>query len=355
MIQRLDVDLAADVPVRIEPGRKAWVLVRYQGHVLGDTDLNGSELVSERELRSLLMRKFAAELFWVSRSIVTDVPRPEGKEAFDVSIVVETGGHPARRIDACLVALDALDPRPVEVMMVGHGSQGGDGGEALQLAERNVSIGAARGHIVVFISPRCEPEAGFVKAVSRPFSLSRLGAVVPIFTPRELETPAQVAFDRRFLSRRRFERMLWSGVSDPFFDPTWVHPGIAEGIAYRRLALEEIGGFHATGAGTVRRAEYEALSQIVSAGWAIQSEPDAEIRHLHPRTRAEARHWLAGFLSDRTDLRRTLADEGRSTRSTPVTRVLRRVVGRDVEIQRRLTAAGASARAVLSSSLRGSR
>jgi GT2 family glycosyltransferase len=127
-------------------------------------------------------------------------------------------------------------------------------------------------------------------------------AVTGLVFPAELNTPSQVWFERfNGVARGRgFERAVLSPTT--VSRPSMLYPlppfGIGGNMAFRRSALERIGGFDcALGPGTAAMDgdDTAALSLLLLAGGTVVYQPSAIVHHRHRRDYAELRGLLLGY------------------------------------------------------------
>ncbi|MDQ4142411.1 MAG: glycosyltransferase family 2 protein [Actinomycetota bacterium] len=121
-----------------------------------------------------------------------------------VTVAVMTRNRPGD-LARCLRALQHLTPRPRQVMVVDIGSQH-DQTQAVvdSFGDRVDAPGdpgagwatKVEGDIVAFTDDRCTPHPAWLQALAAAFRDRALGAVSGLVLPAELETEAQVAFER---------------------------------------------------------------------------------------------------------------------------------------------------------------
>jgi glycosyltransferase involved in cell wall biosynthesis len=135
---------------------------------------------------------------------------------------------------------------------------------------------------------------GFVEV---PSADAVTGAVVP----SELETPSQLFFERYGSVRRHrgFARAVFSPATRELQSPLYPLPpfGIGANMAFRRSALERIGGFDcALGAGTLTQTAEDtaAFTALLLSGGTIVYQPTSIVRHQHRRDDAVLHELLRG-------------------------------------------------------------
>ena len=191
-------------------------------------------------------------------------------------------------------------PLPWEVVMVDNGStddtwqvlSGFQGRcEGSVVLAREPVPGLARAHmrglatssgrLVVLIDDDCYPEPDFLLAVHTCFEeeprLGFLGGRIVLHDPEDLRMTIQLLDERREIPPGSF-----------------VPAGLIQGanMAFRREALEEVGGFDVRlGPGTRFNCEdVDVVARVSAAGWRGAYDPRPVVRHHHGRkTPAEAR------------------------------------------------------------------
>jgi GT2 family glycosyltransferase len=157
---------------------------------------------------------------------------------------------------------------------------------------RNRGLTHARGPLIAFTDDDTLVDPGWLSALGETFTRDpRIGCVTGLILPAELETPAQLALDRRNGYRKGYTPRTWSlshPPADPLFPFTAWRFGSGANMAFRTGVLRSLGGFdNATGAGTPARGGDDLLAffEILTAGHALAYQPGAVIWHRHRRTR----------------------------------------------------------------------
>jgi glycosyltransferase involved in cell wall biosynthesis len=128
------------------------------------------------------------------------------------------------------------------------------------------------------------------------------GAFTGPILPLELETTAQVVFERMGGFGKNFERVRFSGVHPD--SPTYpVGAGVfgaGANMVFRRSALESVRGFDDaldTGAPLPGGGDLDIFYRIVRAGYPFVREPKLVVYHQHRREYAALRHqmWTWGL------------------------------------------------------------
>ncbi|WP_104201258.1 oligosaccharide flippase family protein [Cryobacterium sp. Y29] len=178
-------------------------------------------------------------------------------------------------------------------------------------AGRNAGIAAATGDVVAYTDDDVQVDSQWLRALGRRFALQpEVDAVTGLILPAELETPAQVWFERYsggFGGERTFTALTLSADSGPVrairgsrisvrnAAGTTTRRlalygvgayGAGANMAFRRNVLERLGGFDtALGTGTPARGG-EDLAMLINVLWAggqLAYEPTSVVHHRHRR------------------------------------------------------------------------
>ena len=129
----------------------------------------------------------------------------------------------------------------------------------------------------------------WLTAIAQGFaSASDVGCVTGLILPSELETPAQIWFERRARLNKGFERTTfrWGAehAGDPLFPYTAGRFGSGANMAFDTAALRSARGFDtATGVGTAARGgdDLIAFFRVLAAGYSLVYEPRALLWHAY--------------------------------------------------------------------------
>ncbi len=161
---------------------------------------------------------------------------------------------------------------------------------------RNRVLREAQGEFVAFIDDDARADSFWLRNLLANFDSPLVAAVTGLTMPLELETSAQVAFERYSPFGRGFRRVC--------FDTDWVSPasagkvGAGVNMALRRDAVRRLGGFFAGfDAGTPTRSggDYDMFTRILAAGYQIIYDPAALNWHHHRRDWEALKHTIRGY------------------------------------------------------------
>lgn len=240
------------------------------------------------------------------------------------TVVVSTIFTRLSELERCLAHLEKLDYPLVDLVLVDNRRAVPDDDPAPALlrahpqvrlvraprpgisAARNAGVAAARGELVAFTDDDVQVDPRWLRALAaRLVAQPRLDAVTGLVLPAELETAAQLSFERYyggFASTRTFDRLTLSRVHAHLPGRATVLVSAQDGtrrrvplygvgafgaganMAFRRSALERIGGFDpALGIGTPSTGgeDLAALMSLLWDGGQVGYEPAAFVHHRH--------------------------------------------------------------------------
>lgn len=311
---QVDVDnpparIAADV----RPGDRVWIEATKCGQVVGIIEAR----TSDDGLTSSVLRELTAIYSEVEVSNFRDVPDGSLPKA---SVVVPTICEDPRQLRDTITSLLSLDYPDFEIIVVDNraGRQGPTfpefPGEArVRVVEermpgisaaRNLGSAAATGEFVAFTDDDAVVDHNWLRALGARFaSDAQISAVGGLVLPLALDTPPQLWFEEFFGGfSRSFEAETVSMKSlegkDPLFPYAPGRFGAGCNMAFRRSALEALGGFNvALGTGTLAKGgeDLASLIEVLLSGGTVSFEPAAVVRHSHRRTEREFMKQVSGY------------------------------------------------------------
>jgi len=156
---------------------------------------------------------------------------------------------------------------------------------------RNRAIEAARGEIIAYTDDDVVVDSGWVRALALVFAEDAdVMAVTGLVVPSELETEAQLLFERYGGFGRGFERR-WYRVDPRGGRYATVHLGAGRfgtgaNMAYRLDVFDRIGPFDPAldvGTPTNGGGDLEMFFRVLQEGYMLVYEPGAIVRHRHRR------------------------------------------------------------------------
>jgi GT2 family glycosyltransferase len=166
---------------------------------------------------------------------------------------------------------------------------------------RNAGVAAAKSDIIAFLDDDDEPDEHWLAQIADGFGRGdRIGSVSGIVLPARLDNAVETLFEQvgghtkgRGFVRETFSK---SGPQSPLYPlPPF---GVGANMAFRRAALDRIGGFDvALGAGTPTAGGEDtlALTLIMLEGYEIAYEPAALMWHHHRQDMASLNKQLQGY------------------------------------------------------------
>lgn len=292
---------------------RALLVVRWRGRVVGAPVVPvRSGNVDVEEIHSAVDHVRTPQFYerWLDDHVGYDERSVVGWTPPTATVAVCTRERPDD-LRSCLDSIIALDGSGIDVLVVDNAPATDatrrvvEGYQTVRYvreprrglnAARNRALREARGEIVAFTDDDAAPEPGWLQALLANFGDPRVMCATGLTLPRELETPAQDAFERHSPFGRGFRRRVFDGVRD---NPLAVGPvGAGANMALRRSALARVGDFdERLDAGTPARSggDHEMFARILSAGYRIAYDPSAVSWHRHRRTEAELVDTIYGY------------------------------------------------------------
>ena len=280
--------------IDLEGYKQAYVVFRYQGTVIGREWFP----VVDGRVGLEALKQHCENFAWRIWQQQHGVPRSDPPEISDVSVIVCTRDR-TDDLTNCLLGLQRLVPQVREVVIV-DSCPSDDSTRKLVATypefryvyeprpglglARNTGIGASVGEFIAFTDDDAVVEGDWLKKLMRNFSDPMVAVTTGIALPIELETVAQVWFERTNSFVKRFDRRVFQSYYTTPLSAGITGAGV--NLAIRRSALEEIGLFSvALGPGTPAGTgdDHEFLYRVLAQGWKIVLDPEAIVWHKHRR------------------------------------------------------------------------
>jgi glycosyltransferase involved in cell wall biosynthesis len=354
-VVRVDLDHPLnDVVARRAAGgeyHSAFVIVERAGRPLGnfEVELHGRVLAAT-ELEELIHRHLGDA--W-------SAPGPDGSQVPGsdlpyISVVIPTAFQRVDLLARCVAAVCAQEYPSFEVIVADNRPDAGPERAAHwqrlmadprvtvvaepltgSSAARNRGVRIAQGDVVAFLDDDAVPVAGWLTAVGRRFALEPdTDAVTGLLLPYELETPAQVLFERsgskvahryerlsleggpvirrsgsagsggdQVPGRGRFELTAWYPERRSMGTETYLiyrigRFGMGANMSFRTDALRRLRGFdEAMGVGTpsLGGVELHFFIRMLFAGGRLTFDPEVVMYHTHVREYDELRDKLYAY------------------------------------------------------------
>lgn len=309
----LDLDID-HLPERIdsEPGQEgAVVLLRIDGQPCGQAVLWHHAADRALPLRERLLRNANSSFWerWTERALGVSHPDPVPVALPSATVVICTRERP-EDLERCLAGLVAMPDDP-DILVIDNAPATDATRVVVErfptvryLLEprpgldyaRNTAMETVTAEIVAFTDDDAVPDRLWLRTLLRNFEDPMVMAAGGLTMALELDTEAQIHFQRMGGFGRGFKRIVHDGVStDPF--ESW-KAGAGVNIAVRRSAAEAIGLFDlALGAGTRAMAgdETDLFRRLLAAGYRIAYDPQALNWHRHRRTMDELQRQIYGY------------------------------------------------------------
>jgi glycosyltransferase involved in cell wall biosynthesis/GT2 family glycosyltransferase len=213
------------------------------------------------------------------------------RERYEVIVVDNASGN-----DATVAREDFDVPADISLRVVREPIPGGSNA-------RNRGIAESGGEIVVCADDDIDADGDWLATMAAPFAVDpQVAAVAGLTVPSELETQAQLWFEGFGGFMRGFERRVYDLADPPADRPLFPFTvgdfGSGQNMAFRREALEAVGGFDpvlGTATATLAGEDLELMLRILLAGRRVVYEPKAIVRHEHQRTYEQFRRRVWGY------------------------------------------------------------
>ena len=290
--------------------------MRGRERILGQVTLPAARVLPAEVQQSAIAAKLSEEIwrdeFREQFLQASGHPQPGSSPAtlrLRVSVVICTRDR-ADQLRECLKSLDALRPRPFEVIVVDNAPT--DDAARLVCEQhdvryvreehpalcraRNRGIVEARGDLVALTDDDCVVDEDWLAGLDAAFDDPLLMAVTGYVGPLEAEHPAQFLFEASGGFHRGVRRVLWDGLTDP---PSVAgRVGAGANVVFRRRAFEEVGLFSEDlDAGTPAEAagDTDLFYRLLAAGYRILFDPARIVWHRHRADERALRRLLFGY------------------------------------------------------------
>jgi GT2 family glycosyltransferase len=314
----------------------AQLLVRLHGEPLGEVTL---PIVNGRVTAHAMAEAIRTSLYdaLLAAGLRNGLQVPMGPDGLELEALLDTAPAPddgptplvtvavctrdrADDLRSCLEAIGALTYPHLDVVVVDN-APSDDRTEALVRSAfpavryvreprpgldwaRNRALLAARGELVAFTDDDVIVDPGWVSAfvplfTEAPDVMGATGLVLPL----ELETEAQVLFEKYGGFGRGFRRCWWRRAAQEAAPRRLFHHGpgrfgTGANMAFRRSVFETIGGFDPAldvGTQTTGGGDLEIYFRLLQEGYTLAYEPSALVRHRHRRSQAGLYRQIASW------------------------------------------------------------
>lgn len=312
-VQMIDLDVgAAPGPLRTDlgpdqqPYARAQLLLRDGHRPLGVRVVDAPDgQVPAEVVRRTVAEVCAGAPRGLDRPWPPTWPAPDDMPS--VTVLVATRDRPSA-LARCLESLARVDYPRLSVLVVDNTLTGDqargvvdnaaqDGLDVRWMREpipglataHNAAMDALGGDIVAITDDDVEVDPSWVHAIVDTFALHPdAGMVTGLIYPARLDNEVQARVEGAGLGKgflpRRFD-LFEHRDADPLFPLAVGACGSGANMAFRRTALQEIGGFDlALGAGSPSRGgdDLAAIHDVLLHGLAVVYQPAAIVRHHHP-------------------------------------------------------------------------
>lgn len=278
------------------------LLVCSAGRPLAALSLPCDRVVTADRLRREVAARAAWEL-WEQACAKPAAAPVRAKAAPPISVVVCTRDRPLS-LETCLSHLSRLEYPAFEVVVVDNGSRRPEVRSIVEASgfryvreervglnwARNRGFEEARHGIVAYIDDDAFASRGWLGGLAEGFGDPAVAAVTGLVLPAELETRAQLLFEEY--------GGMGKGLAPRVFTPATMkerrlaathHCGLGTNMAFRREALERLGGFDTAldvGTPSFGAGDLDMFHRVLVSGGTIVYQPAAWVRHRHRRDMA---------------------------------------------------------------------
>lgn len=308
---------AGDDPPAVPASAHSCLVVLWDGGVpVGQVVLDREDTAAQA---AALFERAAAQ----AARVVSAVPRNPGPGVepppSTVSVIICTRDRP-EALARCLASIVSSSTSPHEIVVVDNAPRVAAGEvvarfpgvryvlepePGLSIA-RNAGIRATDGALVAFTDDDALVHRDWLRHLREPFADPAVAVVTGLVLPAELDTQAQVLFERHFgfgrgYARRTFDAR-WFAQTGTLGAPTW-DLGAGVNMCLRRSVLEGVGGFDVRlGPGAAGCSDdTELWYRVMAAGHVCVYTPAAVVEHVHRRDleglRRQVRDYMRGHVT----------------------------------------------------------
>lgn len=296
-----EIDIARGVEqIALDPRYDTlWLLVRHGRRIMGWLRLQRPPygfVYGADELRSAIQREFG----WATLVAVTVELTPPPAPPISVIVCTRDRPEPLRR---CLAALARLDYPAFEVIVVDNASQTPATCEVVAAPPfryvredrpgldwaRNRGAAEARHALIAYTDDDVRVDRDWLWGVAAAFADPQVAAMTGLVLPAELETQAQIIFERYGGMSKGFAPRLFQRDRMDNAGLIGAHQcGVGANMAFRRETLAQVGGFDTAldvGTPSFGGGDIDMFHRVLAAGLDLQYEPTALVWHQHRRDR----------------------------------------------------------------------
>jgi glycosyltransferase involved in cell wall biosynthesis len=286
-----------------------WTLVTFRGVPLCAFELEcdpGVRTISAQRLRNEAMQR-SGWIIW-QKALEKSFEQPDTSFP-PVSVVVCTRDRP-RMLKRCLESLLRLDYPEYEVIVIDNCSRDAKVAAVIEQAgvrsvrenrpgldwARNRGFEGARHDIISYIDDDAVASPGWLRGIARGFQDPSVMAVTGLVFPAELDTEAQLLFERYGGMSKGLTASSFTAATLPDLGIFAAHNfGVGANMAFRRQVFANVGAFDTmldTGTPSGGAGDVDMFYRVLAAGLKIRYEPDALIWHTHRRSREGLRRQI---------------------------------------------------------------